>query len=43
LVAYALGRTLVVSDDLLVEELVERLRESDNRVRVALEHLIESP
>ncbi|XZE21944.1 DUF1592 domain-containing protein [Pirellulaceae bacterium SH449] len=43
LVAYSLGRTLVVSDDLLVEELMERLRENDNRVRIAWEHLIESP
>ena len=43
LVAYALGRTLVVSDDLLVEEMMEQLKRNNNRVRAALEHLIESP
>ncbi|MCU0720235.1 MAG: DUF1592 domain-containing protein [Pirellula sp.] len=43
LVAYALGRTLVVSDDLLVEEMMEQLAQNNNRVRAALEHLIESP
>ncbi|MFN7843428.1 MAG: DUF1592 domain-containing protein [Pirellula sp.] len=43
LVAYALGRTLVVSDDLLVEEMMEQLKQNNNRVRVALEYLIESP
>jgi hypothetical protein len=43
LVAYALGRTLVVSDDLLVEEMMEQLAQNKNRVRAALEHLIESP
>lgn len=43
LVAYALGRTLVVSDDLLVEEMMEKLKQNNNRVRVALEHLIQSP
>jgi hypothetical protein len=43
LVAYALGRTLVVSDDLLVEEMMEQLKRNNNRVRAALEHVIESP
>jgi hypothetical protein len=43
LVAYALGRTLVVSDDLLVEEMMEQLKQNNNRVRAALEHLIQSP
>ncbi len=41
--AYALGRTLIVSDDLLVEEMMEKLKQNNNRVRVALEHLIQSP
>lgn len=43
LAAYALGRTLIVSDDLLVEEMMEKLKQNNNRVRVALEHLIQSP
>lgn len=43
LVAYGLGRTLIVSDDLLVEELFQQLKKNDDRVRPVLQHLIESP
>ena len=43
LVAYALGRTLLVSDDLLVEEMMEKLKQNNNRVSVALEYLVQSP
>jgi hypothetical protein len=43
LVAYALGRTLIVSDDLLVEEMLQRLNQNGNRIRAAFELIVESP
>ncbi len=43
LVAYGLGRTLIVSDDLLVEEMFQTLKKNDDRIRPVLQHLIKSP
>jgi hypothetical protein len=43
LVAYALGRTLIVSDDLLVDEMMQRLSSNGNRLRSAFEMVVESP
>jgi hypothetical protein len=42
LLAYALGRTLIVSDDLLVEEMMARLSANGNRIRAAFDVIVQS-
>lgn len=43
LLSYALGRSLILSDDLLVKELAGRLESEDYRVGVLLEGIVTSP
>ena len=43
LLAYALGRTLIVSDDLLVEEMMKKLAENDDRIQTPFEVILQSP
>jgi hypothetical protein len=42
LLAYALGRTLIVSDDLLVEEMIRQMDQHENRIRVAFDVIVQS-
>ncbi len=43
LVAYALGRNLIIPDDLLVNEMLDQLQKNDNRIQIAFETIIRSP
>jgi Protein of unknown function (DUF1585) len=43
LLAYALGRTLIISDDLLVDEMLQKLRENDDRMQVPFQVILQSP
>ena len=43
LVSYALGRSLIVPDDLLVDEMLDQLSKNDNRIQVAFETIVRSP
>ncbi len=43
LVAYALGRSLIIPDDLLVNEMLAQLQKHDNRIQVAFETIVRSP
>ena len=43
LLSYALGRTLILSDDLLVRELQEKMQASDNRFGSLIEGIVTSP
>lgn len=43
LLAFALGRTLILSDDLLVYELLQTLKEHDDRIDKVFEHIVLSP
>ena len=43
LVAYALGRSLIIPDDLLVDEMLDQLQKNDNRIQVAFETIVRSP
>lgn len=42
LASFGLGRTLILSDDLLVEEMLEQLRENEDRVTIPFEVLVRS-
>jgi len=43
LLSYALGRTLIVSDDLLLDEMKTNLEEDDNRFISLIETIVTSP
>jgi hypothetical protein len=43
LVSYALGRTLIVPDDLLIDEMLDQLQKNDNRIQIAFETIVRSP
>lgn len=43
LLSYALGRTLILPDDLLVEEMKQKLAGNDGRISAALECIVTSP
>jgi len=43
LVAYALGRSLIIPDDLLVDEMLDQLQKNDNRIQIAFETIVRSP
>ena len=43
LVSYALGRSLIVSDDLLVDELLDQLTKNDDRIQIVFETIVRSP
>lgn len=43
LVAYALGRSLVIADDLLVDEMLTELERNDDRIQTAFVVLLSSP
>jgi hypothetical protein len=42
LLAFALGRSLILSDDLLVEEMLVKLEEADYRFSVLVESIVKS-
>ncbi|MBU6175809.1 MAG: DUF1585 domain-containing protein, partial [Planctomycetes bacterium] len=42
LASFGLGRTLILSDDLLVEEMLDQLRENDDRITAPIEVLVRS-
>jgi hypothetical protein len=43
LLAYGLGRTLIVSDDLLVEDMLSQLDKNQNRIQTAFQVIVQSP
>ncbi len=43
LLAFALGRTLILSDDLLVDELIQTLEEQGDRIDKVFEQIVLSP
>ncbi len=43
LVSYALGRSLIIPDDLLVSEMLDQLQKNDNRIQIAFETIVRSP
>ena len=43
LLSYGLGRTLLLSDDLLVEEMIQKLHASDDRFGILIETIVTSP
>ena len=43
LLSYALGRSLIIPDDLLVNEMLDQLQKNDNRIQVAFETIVRSP
>lgn len=43
LVSYALGRSLIIPDDLLVNEMLDQLKKNDNRIQIAFETIVRSP
>ena len=43
LVSYALGRSLIIPDDLLINEMLDKLQKNDNRIQVAFETIVRSP
>ena len=43
LLAYALGRSLIIPDDLLVNEMLDQLESNNNRIQVAFETIVRSP
>ena len=43
LLSYALGRSLIIPDDLLVEEMLENLRRNDDKIQSAFETILASP
>ncbi len=43
LASYALGRSLIIPDDLLIEEMLDQLEKNDNRIQTAFETIIRSP
>lgn len=43
LVSYALGRSPIIPDDLLVNEMLEQMHRNDDRVQVAFEVIVRSP
>jgi hypothetical protein len=43
LVSYALGRSLIIPDDLLIIEMLEQLQKNDNRIQIAFETIVRSP
>ncbi len=43
LVSYALGRSLIIPDDLLVNEMLANLQKNDNRIQVAFATIVRSP
>jgi Protein of unknown function (DUF1588)/Protein of unknown function (DUF1585)/Protein of unknown function (DUF1592) len=43
LLAFALGRTLIIPDDLLVDEMLEQLKANDDRILTAFETIVRSP
>ncbi len=43
LVSYALGRSLIIPDDLLVNEMLDQLQKNDNRIQIAFETIVRSP
>jgi hypothetical protein len=43
LLAYALGRSLILSDTLLVDEMLETLQKNDDRILTTFEVILASP
>ena len=43
LVSYALGRSLIIPDDLLINEMLDQMQKNDNRIQVAFETVVRSP
>jgi hypothetical protein len=43
LLAYALGRTLIISDELLVDEMLQKLVENDDTIQVVFQVILDSP
>jgi len=43
LLSYALGRSLIIPDDLLVEEMLDNLRRNDDKIQSVFETIVASP
>jgi Protein of unknown function (DUF1592)/Protein of unknown function (DUF1588)/Protein of unknown function (DUF1587)/Protein of unknown function (DUF1585)/Protein of unknown function (DUF1595) len=43
LVSYALGRSLIIPDDLLINEMLDQLQKNGNRIQIAFETIVRSP
>ncbi len=43
LVSYALGRNLIVPDDLLINEMLDQLQKNDNHIQTAFKTIVSSP